>query len=89
MNTLVKLKKQLEQVESRLEKHRAACADIHGNGTMRKAKHSRNWDYYAQLKIKLQGQIEEAEWDDYADKTRSVFYCPNCQALLIEECVCE
>lgn len=61
MNTLAKLKKQLQKIDAQLDKHRSACAELHGNGTMRKARHSLNWDYYAREKFRIQGLIEDLE----------------------------
>jgi hypothetical protein len=85
---LAKLKKELAQVEARLEKHRTACAEIHGNGTMRKARHEINWDYYAQQKFKLKGQIEELEQQEAEEKTREQLFCNSCLAMFEEECCC-
>lgn len=61
MTEIEKLQKQLDKIERKLEKHRAECADIHGNGTMRKARHERNWDYYAQEKFRIKCLIEDLQ----------------------------
>jgi hypothetical protein len=53
------LRKQLTRLELQMNSARAICGDIHGNGTMRKAKASRNWDYYAQQKLRLRQQIDQ------------------------------
>jgi hypothetical protein len=60
MSMLAKLEKQLARVERSLDKCRKTCGDIHGNGTMRKARAERNWDYYAQEKFRLKQLIEDA-----------------------------
>jgi allantoicase len=52
------VKKELSKVEAQLEKNRTTVmAD--GWQTMRHAKKSRNWDFYAQRKRDLQNQLDE------------------------------
>jgi len=54
------LSKQLAKIETELSKCRGSVmAD--GWQTQRYAKKMRNWDYYAQKKMKLIGQINELE----------------------------
>ena len=55
---LTKLIKQLEKIEAALDKCRTSILED-GWQTMRYAKKSRKWDYYAQEKMKLLQQIEE------------------------------
>jgi len=57
---LTTLSKQLAKIETELSKCRGSVmAD--GWQTQRYAKKMRNWDYYAQKKMKLIGQINELE----------------------------
>lgn len=58
---LIKLKKQLEKAQKECDKYREKCADIYGNGTMRKARNQINWDYWAKEVFRLKGLIEEIE----------------------------
>ena len=60
MENIEQLKKQLEKVEKQLDKCRTSTMQD-GWQTQRFAKKSRNWDYYAQLKMKLIEQIELCE----------------------------
>ena len=57
---LEKLKSQLTRVEKALDKNRASTIQD-GWQTQKFAKKSRNWDYYAQLKMKLLQRIDELE----------------------------
>lgn len=57
---LTKLIKQLEKIEEELNKCRTSVLKD-GWQTMRYAKKSRKWDYYAQEKMKLLQKIEEYE----------------------------
>ena len=71
MEKIEQLKKQLEKVEKQLDKCRTSTIQD-GWQTQRFAKKSRNWDYYAQEKMKLIAQIELCE-----DKE-----------LMCDECTC-
>jgi len=57
---LKKLREQLIRVEKKLDKNRASVIQD-GWQTQRFAKKSRNWDYYAQLKMKIIQRIYELE----------------------------
>jgi len=63
MEKLESLKKQLEKVEKQLDKCRTSTIQD-GWQTQRFAKKSRNWDYYAQLKMKILEQIDTCENSD-------------------------
>lgn len=56
---LQKLHTKLAKVEKQLEKYRGCSPLTHGWQTQRYAKADRNWDYYAQQRMKLLQQIEE------------------------------
>jgi allantoicase len=60
MEKIEQLKKQLEKVEKQLDKCRTSTMQD-GWQTQRFAKKSRNWDYYAQEKMRLIEQIEVCE----------------------------
>lgn len=55
-----KLKRRLAKVQTVLDTVRHREYEL-TPGTMRRAKASRNYDYYAQEKMKLKQQIEELE----------------------------
>ncbi len=57
---LEKLREQLIKVEKKLDKNRTSTIQD-GWQTQRFAKKSRNWDYYAQLKMKIIQRIYELE----------------------------
>lgn len=57
---LEKLKEQLVRVEKKLDKNRTSTIQD-GWQTQRFAKKSRNWDYYAQLKMKIIQRIDELQ----------------------------
>lgn len=58
-NIVKKLKDKLAKIEAALDNCRTSVLED-GWQTMRYAKKSRKWDYYAQEKMKLIQQIEEA-----------------------------
>lgn len=60
MRTIEKVKKQLAKVELQLDKCRTSTIDD-GWQTQRFAKKSRNWDFYAQQKMRLIQEIEDIE----------------------------
>jgi len=57
---LEKLREQLIKVEKRLDTNRTSTIQD-GWQTQRFAKKSRNWDYYAQLKMKIIQRIDELQ----------------------------
>ncbi len=63
MTNIEKLKKQLTRVEKQLDKNRTSTIQD-GWQTQRFAKKSRNWDYYARLKMRLIEQIDSCENSD-------------------------
>lgn len=52
--------KQLAKIEKELDKNRTTVM-VDGWQTMRHARKSRNWDYYAQRKRELQDQLADLE----------------------------
>ncbi|HXP51127.1 MAG TPA: hypothetical protein VN922_14310 [Bacteroidia bacterium] len=54
------LLKELAKIEEKLDKTRTSVLED-GWQTMRHAKKSRKWDYYAQRKREIQDQLEELE----------------------------
>lgn len=60
METIERLKKQLEKVEKQLDKCRTSTMQD-GWQSQRFAKKARKWDYYAQEKMRLIGLIEDEE----------------------------
>jgi len=60
MTELEKLKSQLDRVEKALDKNRTSVMQD-GWQTQKFARKSRNWDYYAQLKMKIIQRIDELE----------------------------
>jgi hypothetical protein len=90
MANIKSLQKRLHKIESQLEKVRGASPLTYGWQTQKLAKAQRKWDELAKTKAELLKQIEEAEWDDFCDKTRMAFTaCQICHAFFEEECVCE
>lgn len=60
MDTRESLLRQLAKIEKELDKNRTTVM-VDGWQTMRHAKKSRNWDYYAQRKRDLQDQLDDLE----------------------------
>lgn len=60
MNNKESLLRQLAKIEKELDKNRTTVM-VDGWQTMRHAKKSRNWDYYAQRKRDLQDQLDDLE----------------------------
>jgi 6-phosphogluconate dehydrogenase len=54
------LKKQLDKIEKELDKCRTSSF-VDGFGTLKHAKKSRKWDYYAQEKMRILNLIDEYE----------------------------
>lgn len=88
MDNIKSLQKRLLKIEAQLEKVRGCSPFTHGWQTSKFAKASRKWDELAKAKAEILKQIEEAEWDEYADKTRAAFYCTACNALIKQDCCC-
>lgn len=80
MRTIESAKKELARVELELDKCRTSTIQD-GWQTQKFARKSRNWDYYAKIKIKLIQEIEKLEIDkeyqDFIDNS-SEEQCPEC-----------
>lgn len=66
-NLLDKLKKELSKIDNALDKCRTSAL-IDGFGTMRHAKKSVKWDYYAKEKMRIKFLIEDLENEIMEDK---------------------
>lgn len=79
METIERLKKQLEKVEKQLDKCRTSTMQD-GWQSQRFAKKARKWDYYAQEKIRLLGLIE----DELNKQLTEFNICPACNRKFID-----
>lgn len=87
MNTLAKLRKQLERVERELDKCRTTVL-VDGWQTSKHAKKARKWDYYGQEKNRLRELIEVEEQKEREEKEAEIYVCRSCLALDENECIC-
>jgi len=92
MNRLELLKKQLAAVEEELDRNRTTVRDD-GWQTQRYARKTRNWDYFAQEKMRLIGLINDLEMESKKQCDRcekdcngSTYQCESCGTMIGDCC---
>ena len=87
LELIAKKQKELAKIESQLDKNRA-CTLVDGWQTQRYARKARKWDYLAQEKMKLIGEIEDLE-NEYNEAMKNAYYCIPCGAIESFDCICD